>query len=396
MQLIIFIIYLYILFSVFLLYVLICGGTSFHSGGIIGKLNHKLIGICMPSPHSPSISKNGEDEDDQPSAWWCCFRPMVRKVEGYLCFSKNPLMQLVYVGLMFVNVTYFFWKVFFNFRQVKTIGFIHQVIAPFVLILAIVSFLVASYSNPGYITKENFKMFASSYQTNVYYPPNRICSTCKIPKPARSKHCGLSGHCVAKFDHFCPWINNAIGEWNYRYFHFFLIANCIMSYYGTYLIVMYLYGIISRDNLFSAQFMTTFGEHVSSNPGIVFQYMMSKYMWLIAQVIFGFCIGTMLFLFWLYHFVKMVLFNTTTNESFKMSEVEDWMEALKTDPKCFDDEWNELPEYQKYQVLQLKKMISKKEELTNPYYISLYENIMQVLSPPSLRKKISKFGLKQM
>jgi hypothetical protein len=51
-----------------------------------------------------------------------------------------------------------------------------------------------------------------------YYKAN--CAVCKIKeKPPRSKHCSICEICVEKYDHHCIWLNNCIGENNYRYYH---------------------------------------------------------------------------------------------------------------------------------------------------------------------------------
>lgn len=49
---------------------------------------------------------------------------------------------------------------------------------------------------------------------------NRYCLTCLLKKPSRSKHCKVTGNCVARFDHYCPWIANAVGIGNYNHFIF--------------------------------------------------------------------------------------------------------------------------------------------------------------------------------
>ena len=42
----------------------------------------------------------------------------------------------------------------------------------------------------------------------------------------------VSRRCVARFDHYCGWVSNAIGLRNLRYFLAFLLANVLMCSYG--------------------------------------------------------------------------------------------------------------------------------------------------------------------
>ena len=52
--------------------------------------------------------------------------------------------------------------------------------------------------------------------------PPRPRARAQILKPLRSKHCRTTKRCVARFDHWCPWMNNAVGRGNYATFILFL------------------------------------------------------------------------------------------------------------------------------------------------------------------------------
>lgn len=54
--------------------------------------------------------------------------------------------------------------------------------------------------------------------------PEAVCPTCQLVKPLRSSHCGVTGRCVARLDHFCAWTGCAIGAGNHRAFVLFVAA----------------------------------------------------------------------------------------------------------------------------------------------------------------------------
>lgn len=45
----------------------------------------------------------------------------------------------------------------------------------------------------------------------------------------RAKMCRQTDSCIWEFDHFCPWVGNAVGRRNYRSFVAFLTLVCILN-----------------------------------------------------------------------------------------------------------------------------------------------------------------------
>lgn len=59
------------------------------------------------------------------------------------------------------------------------------------------------------------------------------CSSSNQPKPPRSHYDHVTRSLVLNLDHYCPWMFNAVGYFNYRYFLNFLIYIVVGMTYGT-------------------------------------------------------------------------------------------------------------------------------------------------------------------
>jgi hypothetical protein len=46
-------------------------------------------------------------------------------------------------------------------------------------------------------------------------------------KPSRAHHDSVTGRCIVKMDHFCPWVGNAIGALNHKFFLLFIFYTFI-------------------------------------------------------------------------------------------------------------------------------------------------------------------------
>mmetsp|Transcript_5702 Transcript_5702/g.8268 ORF Transcript_5702/g.8268 Transcript_5702/m.8268 type:complete len:520 (-) Transcript_5702:58-1617(-) len=58
------------------------------------------------------------------------------------------------------------------------------------------------------------------------------CERSKLPKPPRSHYDHVTQSLVLNLDHYCPWMFNSIGYFNYRYFCNFLLFVSIGMVYG--------------------------------------------------------------------------------------------------------------------------------------------------------------------
>jgi len=147
---------------------------------------------------------------------------------------RHRYIQIFYLSISIGGIYLFFHSALSRLPN-KYLGPIHFFIMPIVISFIYVSFYAACVSNPGIVTKENVDALCKHFEYDHILYSERTCETCKLKKPARSKHCSSCGHCIAKSDHHCSWINNCVGYLNFRYFLLFLFSNIVICIYGCYL-----------------------------------------------------------------------------------------------------------------------------------------------------------------
>lgn len=68
----------------------------------------------------------------------------------------------------------------------------------------------------------------------------QLCHSCHIVRPLRSKHCRVLRRCVLMFDHFCPFVGNSIGLYNYVYFYLYCLSFVTADIFILYSSIIYL------------------------------------------------------------------------------------------------------------------------------------------------------------
>jgi len=88
------------------------------------------------------------------------------------------------------------------------------------VILAMIFYYRCSNGDPGFLPLNTARVseLARAGSSSI-----RVCTSCKLVRPLRSKHCRVCNRCVARFDHHCPFVNNCVGSKNHPDFVLMLI-----------------------------------------------------------------------------------------------------------------------------------------------------------------------------
>ncbi|VFQ60462.1 unnamed protein product [Cuscuta campestris] len=263
--------------------------------------------------------------------------------------------------------------------------------------VGVLLFLLTSFSDPGTVKAENVSQYLSAYPYDNIIFSEKECTTCKIRKPARSKHCSICGRCVARFDHHCAWMNNCIGERNTRYFMAFLFWHFLLCVYGTVAIALVLAGQLKEQQVI--RILTAYYGIENSFGTLapyVVQWLMGSYDTQVLVVIFLAIISMLLAGFLAYH-SKLCLTNTTTNESFKWDDYVRWQRkanGAKASAVALKASADGVGHETKQHVSKWKKALCCRshclEEIevvkTNVYDKGFLQNSLEIIIPLSTRK----------
>ncbi len=226
---------------------------------------------------------------------------------------KQHAFQLVYLIVVLGS-----WSIMFTYgydaiHKSAYINSHHRYAGVLVFIMCISSFHIASNTPPGNITASTISLYDHYSYDNILYK-NKVCPTLQIRKLARSKYDRYTKRHIPRFDHYCGWINQSVGERNYRYFLLFLLVHVFMCIYGSWAVYQVLHGeIVSKDLLNATFFNAVTGVEVRADYWIVFHYLYIRYMPMCSIFILMAVMALVLGIFLGFH-LYISSKNMTTNE----------------------------------------------------------------------------------
>eukprot|EP01117_Protostelium_nocturnum_P006939 TRINITY_DN2487_c0_g1_i1.p1 TRINITY_DN2487_c0_g1~~TRINITY_DN2487_c0_g1_i1.p1 ORF type:complete len:384 (-),score=88.93 TRINITY_DN2487_c0_g1_i1:39-1190(-) len=308
----------------------------------------------------------------------------------YCIYKPNPILAILY-SILVLGGYLLFMRDAFPWIPSKYLGSQHRWFAHIGVGITMYLFYLSCTMDAGiihYVSKGkgknelvNPKQANSFPMDNMLYSPGKICKSCNIEKPARSKHCALCNKCISRFDHHCPWINNCIGENNLRAFLGFVLTTAMLCTYCTWLCAWISVDILDTgkvDQYHYRDYAT--GQTYPVDWLFKFQFLMINGRLIVPLGIFTSIIGFVLYGFFSYH-AYLVYKNTTTNERFKWPnyayDVREYIKRLEGSnlggSKKEDD-----PNIPKYRLDKKGQIVVK-----NIYNRGALKNFAEVLFPPS-------------
>lgn len=318
------------------------------------------------------------------------------KAFDYFFWQRNPLLQIFYVILLAGGFGVGVWEVFPRVPNMYLAEY-HRLTFSAVFFAALHSFFLACTTPPGYITEGNLKKYSKYEYDNMMYTP-RKCRTTGILKPARSKYCTIMKRNVARFDHYCGWLAQPVGEENYRFFLLFLLMTSVMLLYAFAGIFFTILALANERGVWSAVFINRHtGQKHKATYLMILQWTISNYNTTVGIGLLTGVMGVVVLAFFCYH-VFLASRNRTTNETFKWAEYKDMLaeadtivaegqkrvEAAKEEGGGTKANLTDLPKIPK-RFLDVLEGHESIKDVKYFYNLGVWQNFREVLFPRSLR-----------
>lgn len=254
-------------------------------------------------------------------------REKIHRLNQYLSYERNPILQIVYCAVIFGGWSVMF---FYGYPLIPNVhvGAYHKINGYFVFAACISSWVAVVRRDPGHVTLRTMSRY-DNYSYDGWMFENRKCPTAGIRKIARSKYDRMSSRHVPRYDHYCGWVNQTIGEENYRLFLLFLLIHAGMLWYGTIVTTFIFYSESERLGLNTATFYDSKGNLLKTSRKVGIQYMMQRYTALVSLWVVMFVLALVLTGFVLFH-TYLIYNGMTTNEFYKWKAVRKWHAQAST------------------------------------------------------------------
>ncbi|KAM6902246.1 palmitoyltransferase ZDHHC12-B [Xenentodon cancila] len=154
---------------------------------------------------------------------------------GFLVRTSHVILTWVVTLILFLHDTDLR-------RQEETGELVQPVLFVLLVLVSVLLYFAVSLMDPGFILSDDsnlqFMLGVTEEQEDMIPPSNkslrrRRCGHCLLQQqPMRSKHCQTCQHCVRRYDHHCPWIENCVGERNHRWFVLYLAVQLLVLLWG--------------------------------------------------------------------------------------------------------------------------------------------------------------------
>jgi hypothetical protein len=259
----------------------------------------------------------------------CCGEEGSAKVAEALecCDRPNPILQISYIVLILTGYGLYAWQLFALLHNNPWASTYHMYTGTSSMVACLLVFVAACSSDPGTITARNVKQHNVLYGCDGAVWPQKECKTCRLSRPARSKHCRTCDRCVARFDHHCAWINNCVGLGNLRLFLLFLLTNMVMCLYGGLLAVAILGGELKRHGVLDHRYMNwQTGEYVylAKQPAKLLEWLLVYFPVGVALTVFMFMALILLSVFFGYQ-LYLISQGKTQYEAFRWIDLHKYL-----------------------------------------------------------------------
>ncbi|KAJ6233483.1 palmitoyltransferase app [Anaeramoeba flamelloides] len=210
----------------------------------------------------------------------------------------------------------FIRQFYLELPNISTLNKQHSYLLLILLVCYLIAFVCASFSSPGIITKNNYMKYIKIYpnENQIYLPT--VCSTCKLKQPARSNHCTFTNKCIAKYDHYCSWLMNPIGERNLRFFIFHLFVMLVLYCYYSFLCASILVFKLKMNGVFDFVYYNNKSDYTKDiGISLIFSFLDGECKAFFNFAIFFTLLSLITFALFANHCLKIIQ-NITTHENF--------------------------------------------------------------------------------